>query len=428
MHRQHGFISRIPGGACGQDPRKGAEDEQSGRLAPTPTPRHDSMDHEHSAPPLRQNEGQPQSPKGAWAPAALSAAMVLLTVMAVQLLQAPVFLLAAVGAVLSASLVFAVCHGRQEGQSKTPAATPARVALVSEVLPVWQRHIENARKHSDDSFSQILGAFGSISDRLDTAMRATQGKQRKFSAHSADEVLNQNQDALDKLLAPLQEVTAMRDKAYLRLDAISQAMADLRHVAQQINQLARRTTMVALNASVEASRAGEQGSGFVVVAQEVRQLAHQSGEAAHKMLSRTQDIDRDIQELRLQAAACDGGDEAMREQAERSARAAIGGLMSSLDHLNRSSRDLQEAGEAVHQEVERVMVNFQSHDRLSQMLCCVMDDMRRMCEWVQQGGDLDATQAGEWLARLDASYTMEEQRAEHFGNTSIQRETAVEFF
>jgi methyl-accepting chemotaxis protein len=73
-------------------------------------------------------------------------------------------------------------------------------------------------------------------------------------------------------------------------------------------------------------------------------------------------------------------------------------------------------------------MNFQTQDRLSQMLGCVMDDMNRLNDWLQQGGDLSASQAGEWLARLDASYTMEEQRSEHHGNTSIKREAAVEFF
>jgi methyl-accepting chemotaxis protein len=179
---------------------------------------------------------------------------------------------------------------------------------------------------------------------------------------------------------------------------------------------------------VEAARAGEQGRGFAVVAGEVRQLATQSGEAANRMMSRTTELDEELREIATRAAAQDGSDEALRDQAERSARAVIGGLLQSLGDLNRSSRDLQEAGAAVQDEYERVLVNFQTQDRLSQMLCCVTDDMQRLREWLQQHGDLSAAQAGEWLARLDASYTMEEQRSEHHGNTTIQRDAGIEFF
>jgi len=215
---------------------------------------------------------------------------------------------------------------------------------------------------------------------------------------------------------------------YARLDMLSEAMSELRQVSLQIKQLARRTNMVALNASVEASRAGERGAGFAVVAQEVRQLATQSGDAANKMMTRTNVIDLELQELRTRAAAHDSSDEALHDQADRSARAVISSLLQSLTELNRSSRDLQETGVAVREEYERVLMNFQTQDRLTQMLNCVTEDINRLTQWLQQGGDLSASQAGEWLARLDASYTMEEQRSEHHGNTSIQRETAIEFF
>jgi len=73
-------------------------------------------------------------------------------------------------------------------------------------------------------------------------------------------------------------------------------------------------------------------------------------------------------------------------------------------------------------------MNFQSQDRLSQMLACVTTDMDLMSDWMAQGADLGADQIDHWLTRLDASYTMEEQRSEHHGNTAIQRETAIEFF
>ena len=113
---------------------------------------------------------------------------------------------------------------------------------------------------------------------------------------------------------------------------------------------------------------------------------------------------------------------------DQRARAVISTLLSSLNDLNRSSRDLQETGVLVRDEVERVLMNFQMQDRLSQILTCVMEDMARMGEHLQQGGDLSMTKAGEWLAQLDASYTMEEQRSQHHGNTTIQRETGIEFF
>lgn len=359
-----------------------------------------------------------------WAPATVAACLVMLVAQAATWIKTSPLVIGGVAAFVALVLIRIMTRMPAGGSTRPSSAAP----LVGEVLPVWCRQIESARHHSEESVGSILTSFGSISERLDQAVQMTQGSQVGLSHCSADELVQRNETAIEQMLAPLRQAISSRDQVYAKLDSLSEAMSDLRQIALQIKQLARRTNMVALNASVEASRAGERGSGFAVVAQEVRQLATQSTEAANKMMSRTNKVDLELQALRNQAATHDSSDEALRDEACANARAVISGLLQSLGDMNRSSRELQEAGAAVSAEFERVLVGFQTQDRLSQMLTCVTDDIKRMTEWLAQGGDLSVAQAGEWLARLDDSYTMEEQRSEHHGNTSIQRETAVEFF
>jgi len=79
-------------------------------------------------------------------------------------------------------------------------------------------------------------------------------------------------------------------------------------------------------------------------------------------------------------------------------------------------------------EIDQVLVGFQAQDRLSQMLDNVSQDMSKMEAWLKEEGNVDEKQVNEWLERLYASYTMEEQRSQHIGKAVIQRESAIEFF
>lgn len=308
------------------------------------------------------------------------------------------------------------------------AAPAASAPLVEGVLPIWRRHIDSARQHSEESIAQILASFGTISERLEEAVQFTRGQAIKTQTPSVESLLGEHNEALQAMLAPMRQLQTTRDEVLDRLDALGNEMGDLRQFALQIKQLSRRTTMVALNASVEASRAGEDGNGFAVVASEVQQLAHQSGQVAQQMLARTAAIEENVTSLRLRSATLDRSDDALQQQTEAAARVVVADLLGDLSQLSRTSHELQAAGNAVQEEVERVLMNFQSQDRLSQMLACVTTDIDLMRDWLASGSDVGSEQIDEWLARLDASYTMEEQRADHHGNTAIQRETAIEFF
>lgn len=292
------------------------------------------------------------------------------------------------------------------------------------VVPVWAGHVETARAQMDDAVESLAMRFATIVERLEQVLQASSLASAPADgegsglvavlAHSARQlsaVLVQQSDAMHSMTAMLGKV-----------QDLNAFIVQLQDMSAAVARIAAQSNLLALNAGIEAARAGDMGRGFSVLATEFRMLSNQSGETGAQMAAKVRDISDAIR-LTCQAAELSVDDQ---HRSLQSTDTVIGVVLAEFkgvaDALLHSSSLLKDESIGIKQQVGEALVQLQFQDRVNQILTQVTQNILQFpphldaaAAHFERTGHMEALDVPALLGQLKKTYVMSDQHAVHGG-------------
>jgi methyl-accepting chemotaxis protein len=210
---------------------------------------------------------------------------------------------------------------------------------------------------------RMFGDLGSDAAgmRVDNREVAAAAAAAQEATHQVTVRVHQSQEMLQSSLGGLNDLTSWVESAGDQMQDLAQRADGVGSIARQVEAIARRTHVLALNAGIEAARSGQSGKGFSAIADSVRQLADQSIEAAS-------DIDSTLGQLAAQIRVLSNDGSRARDMAAAAQRdvRAIDETIRSVDAAM-SSIDRQAAGIA-----QATLLSGEKVDRLVDSLASLV--------------------------------------------------------
>lgn len=292
-----------------------------------------------------------------------------------------------------------------------------------QILPRWSYHVGLASAQTEEGIGQLAGQFSEILQRIEASLNASR-QANDGGGTDLVSILHNGRAELNVLVEELREGLEAKQPMLTEIANLSQVIGELRQMATDVADIANQTNLLALNAAIEAARAGEAGRGFAVVADEVRKLSNASGETGKRIGSKVETITASIQATSTVAAQLNEKDQQLIADSQSRVASVVDRFEAAASNIQQASEGLEENSRAVSQQITNILVSLQFQDRVSQILSHSRQDIANLADKIAacaQGKPPTPLDVSNWLSTMEQKYVTIEQRspsAESSGGSS----------